>query len=100
MEEIYKVIVDNTIIDEMVKDVNAVEALNALDIDPEDHLYLSDILDPDNSGSIAIADFVDGIRRLRGDPRRSDIVSVDLMIRANQSMLDELMCKVGAIHDK
>jgi len=100
MEDVYKVTVDNAIIDKMVNDTNAIDALNALDIDPEDHLYLSDILDPDNSGSIAIADFVDGIRRLRGDPRRSDIVSVDLMIRANQSMLDELMCKVGAIHDK
>jgi len=65
------------------------EALLALDICEDDHGHLADILDPDNGGTIGVLDMMDGLNRLRGDPRRSDIVTVDLMVRALQlSILD------------
>merc|ERR1712110_1142275 len=65
-------------------------ALQALDIDPNDHKKLSDILDPDHSGTISIHELVNGLQRLRGQPRRSDTVMVDLMVRALQKMTEDI----------
>merc|ERR1712050_708623 len=73
------------VMQKLVQEEEAVEALDNLDIDPGDHPYLADILDPDQSGSIGIIELVDGLKRLRGEPRRSDIVTVDLMVRSLQS---------------
>merc|ERR1719491_1513396 len=98
VDEVFATEVNGADIDEVVKEGLAIEALNALDICPEDHKYLSDILDPDNTGIVPIRDFVDGLRRLRGDPRRSDIVSVDLMIRSLQVVIGDLHIKVNEIH--
>merc|ERR1719362_1442035 len=79
------------VIDEVVhKDEQALHALTKLDIDPSDHKYLSDILDPANTGSISILSMVDGLKRLRGEPRRSDIITVDLMIRSSQKKVDDI----------
>jgi len=71
-------------------DGNAQRALQELDIPKADHRFLSDILDPDNSSTIGIFELIDGLQRLRGDPRRSDIIAVDLMIRATQLKIDDL----------
>mmetsp|Transcript_29786 Transcript_29786/g.74901 ORF Transcript_29786/g.74901 Transcript_29786/m.74901 type:complete len:629 (-) Transcript_29786:9-1895(-) len=98
VDEIHRVAVNGCVIDEVVKDAAAIQALNDLDIDPEDHAYLSDILDPDNGGTIEICEFIDGLRRLRGEPRRSDIVSVDLMIRAMQKQIGDMHEKINAVH--
>merc|ERR1712187_550271 len=59
-----------------------VEALDNLDIHPNDHKRLFDVLDPDRDGFIHIIDLVTGLMRLRGEARRSDIVCVDLMVRS------------------
>merc|ERR1712083_821168 len=50
-----------------------------LDIQEEDLLFLADILDPDQNGSVLAMELLHGIKRLQGCPRRSDIVTVDLM---------------------
>jgi len=50
VETVYSLDVPKSVIDQLAKDPEAVEALNDLDIDPRDHDYLSDILDPDNGG--------------------------------------------------
>jgi len=71
------------------------DALDALDIEPNDHNRLSDILDPDHSGTIGVLELVEGLRRLRGDPRRSDAVSVALMVRSLQERVDEILGKVA-----
>lgn len=62
--------------------------LNSLDIDAHDHKRLPDILDPDHSGTIGVMELVEGLQRLRGDPRRSDVVTVDLMVRSLQEKVD------------
>jgi hypothetical protein len=78
------------VIESVVQDDDTVKkALDALDIDPHDHGRLSDILDPDHSGNVGVLELVEGLRRLRGDPRRSDIVTVDLMVRSLQTKVDE-----------
>lgn len=56
-------------------------ALRDLEIDPLDDDDLVDILDPDQTGTVTITEIQDGLRRLRGFTRRSDILRVDLMVR-------------------
>jgi len=84
VDEIYELDVPCSQIDDLSRDPVAIQALNALDIVPEDRDYLSDILDPDNGGTINVIELVEGLRRLRGEPRRSDIVTVNLMLRSLQ----------------
>jgi len=84
--EIRKFAYDAKSIDAWVKDPYVIHALDELDIDRQDHARLSDILDPQNDGQIPVLDLIDGIRRLRGFPRRSDIITIDLMIREAQNM--------------
>lgn len=84
VDQISKLAYKGTTIDKWVKDPYVVDALDALDIDPQDHDRLSDILDPQNDGQVPVVDLVDGVRRLRGLPRRSDIVCIDLMVRQIQ----------------
>jgi len=69
---------------------SAQHALIELDIDPQDNKYLSDILDPDNSGTIGVLELVDGLKRLRGEPRRSDTIAIDLMVRSLQEKIDDI----------
>jgi len=97
VDEIFHVAVPGSVIDLVVQDSVAIAALDDLDIDPEDHKYLADILDPDNGGFIAVSELVDGLRRLRGDPRRSDIVTVDMMIRSIQIQVGDIQAKVTAL---
>merc|ERR1712014_27175 len=77
-----KVELPRDIFDEVLLDPTVREALDNLDIDPNDHKRLEDILDPDRDGTIQVVDLITGLMRLRGQARRSDIVCVDLMIRS------------------
>eukprot|EP00441_Pelagodinium_beii_P012151 CAMPEP_0197696450 /NCGR_PEP_ID=MMETSP1338-20131121/116631_1 /TAXON_ID=43686 ORGANISM="Pelagodinium beii, Strain RCC1491" /NCGR_SAMPLE_ID=MMETSP1338 /ASSEMBLY_ACC=CAM_ASM_000754 /LENGTH=580 /DNA_ID=CAMNT_0043279567 /DNA_START=137 /DNA_END=1879 /DNA_ORIENTATION=- len=79
------------VIDEVSTDPEVIQILNDLDIHPQDHARLSDIFDPDNGGSVFIGDVAVGIRRLRGEARRSDIMAIDLMIRSVQPVLAEIL---------
>lgn len=82
----------SNIVDEVFRqDEKAIAALKELDIDPHDNTKLADILDPDHSGSIDFAELALGLQRMRGVPRRSDIVTVDLMLRSAQEKLDEIL---------
>merc|ERR1712039_878150 len=73
------------VFDEIIHDPIVIEALANLDIDPNDNKKLNDILDPDRDGRVHILDLVTGLMRLRGQPRRSDVVCVDLMVRSLQA---------------
>jgi len=74
-----------------ISDSEVVRALDELEIGRADHKVMFDILDNDNTGTIYIYQLVDGLRRLRGDPRRSDIITVDLMVRSIQEQTDMLV---------
>merc|ERR1712061_292392 len=78
----------------MVKDPKVIKALDELDIDRADHKHLSDILDPDKSGDITVLELVTGLKRLRGEPKRSDIISIHLMIRSLHERVDEVLHEV------
>jgi len=93
--------VPRTVLDHVIaNDKTVMQALFNLDIDQQDHKHLSDILDPDNSGSISILEFIDGLKRLRGDARRSDIITVDLMIRSLQERIGEMLRLLEDMHSK
>lgn len=63
--------------------------LRELDIADEDQFDLFDTLDVDGSGTVDINELLAGIAKLRGDPRRSDIVAVSLLLRSVQAELRE-----------
>merc|ERR1712176_1140349 len=66
------------------------DLLKDLDIADEDQLDLFETLDVDGGGTIDLEEFVVGLSRLRGDPRRSDIVSVNLIVRSIQMALNKI----------
>merc|ERR1712129_690886 len=68
---------------------DAQRALRKLEVETVDYRNLADVLDPDNNGTVGVLELVDGLMRLRGDPRRSDIVGVDLMVRSLQERVDD-----------
>lgn len=78
---------------------NVRHALLNLDIDPTDQKRLSDILDPDHSGTVSVLELTEGLKRLRGDPRRSDVVTCDLMIRSLQEKVDDIHDRVKGLYD-
>jgi len=91
LERLQKEEISRELFDEVIEtDGNAQQALQELDIQRADHRYLSDILDPDNSSTIGVFELIDGLQRLRGDPRRSDIIAVDLMVRSIQLKVDDI----------
>merc|ERR1712100_789228 len=55
-----------------------------LDVSDEDQFYLFTTLDADGSGTIDLGEMLDGIAKLRGGARRSDIVALALTINSIQ----------------
>jgi len=76
--------IDTELFNEWFRDDRVRIALNDLDIDPGDHASLFDILDGDQSGTLFVNEIIDGLKRLRGEPRRSDIIAIDLKVRSVQ----------------
>lgn len=70
------------------------KALSDLDIHQGDWPVLADILDPQNDHFVPLIQIVEGISRLRGPPRRSDIVTVDLMVRDIQLNIGKLLTEI------
>jgi len=81
---------EKSVLDNWVRDPEVKRALKDLDIDPQDFNDLSDILDPDQSGTIEMVELQEGLRRLRGFTRRSDILRVDLMVRSLARNLNDV----------
>merc|ERR1719362_205588 len=68
----------------------AKQILANLDIEEQDCLNLSDVLDKNKNGLIDIMELISGLRRLRGPARRGDIAAVDLAIQSIQARVDEM----------
>jgi Ca2+-binding EF-hand superfamily protein len=107
VEQIAHENVDHVQFDRFIRDADVLEALEDLEIDAADHRGLFEILDADNTGSITLVEFLDGLRRLRGFPRRSDTICIDLMVREMQCQIhllvegvDNLISGVSKISDR
>lgn len=74
----------------LVKDEYAAKALDELDVSREDHGFLCTILDPENRKAVSVREIVQGIQRIRGEPRRSDIVAVGLVVRSIKTQMGVL----------
>lgn len=61
------------------------QLLRDLDIAEQDQFDLFETLDVDGSGTVDLDELLAGISKLRGDPRRSDIVAVSLLLRSVQA---------------
>jgi len=83
--DFFKSVVDNFEMHHLLQD---------LDVPKEDHLDLFDICDADGSGVLSVDELVTGIKRLRGDPRRSDIVFVMLRINETLSEMQEMRAEL------
>merc|ERR1719506_379272 len=66
------------------------ELLCDLDIAEGEHADLFDTLDADGSGTLDVDEFVTGIGKLRGEARKSDMVSVLLKTRHITQILTEV----------
>merc|ERR1712039_782728 len=60
------------------------EIFHDLDVADEDLEEMFDVMDADNSGTIDLAELVEGTAKLRGEARRSDIASMFFMIKKVQ----------------
>eukprot|EP00929_Paragymnodinium_shiwhaense_P102073 TRINITY_DN65274_c0_g1_i1.p1 TRINITY_DN65274_c0_g1~~TRINITY_DN65274_c0_g1_i1.p1 ORF type:complete len:687 (+),score=124.62 TRINITY_DN65274_c0_g1_i1:71-2131(+) len=94
-KDIYTLDISATKLQTIASDFEVKQALNDLEIDPEDHDQLSEILDPDQNGSITVVELIDGLKKLRGEPKRSDIVQLDLMLRSVMGVVKEIKAAVG-----
>jgi len=98
VDAIYDMVIPCSVIDALCQDDQAVTVLECLEIDPDDQYYLSDVVDPDHNGSVKVIEIVEGITKLRGEPRKSDMICLDLMLRSIQVSLLEftnLMKEIG-----
>jgi len=64
--------------------------MDELDIPPGDRASLFDVLDSDGSGGLAVTELVQGLLKVRGEARRSDVIAVLLSVRTMQSMVRDL----------
>merc|ERR1719453_764872 len=71
--------------------------LRELDINADDHVNLFDILDCEHRGSVFVGTVIDGIARLRGDAKKSDIVTVDFMVRSIQNQCNSLALSMAKV---
>eukprot|EP00929_Paragymnodinium_shiwhaense_P044720 TRINITY_DN22935_c0_g1_i1.p1 TRINITY_DN22935_c0_g1~~TRINITY_DN22935_c0_g1_i1.p1 ORF type:complete len:653 (-),score=101.39 TRINITY_DN22935_c0_g1_i1:131-2089(-) len=90
VDDVYDLKINTSELDRLGADVEVRTALDDLDVDPEDHQLLADILDVEQTGHVAVIELLQGVKRLRGNPRRSDIVAVDLTCRAIQNNLKDM----------
>jgi len=84
----------------IAEDPDVIRIMEELDIDPRDCDGLSDLMDSDNDGHVHITELINGLKRLRGSSKRSDVVAVDLMVRTIQVKLDDLCWLVGDLEKK
>lgn len=73
----------------VIQDPEVQKILNELDL-PAERANLFDILDANGSGTIGALELLEGILKVRGQPRQSDIVGCLLAIRSLQLMTRKL----------
>jgi len=76
------------VFEDTMMDPEAQKLLEDLDVAEEDRMGLFDVLDADGGGTLQLLEIILGVLKLRGMPRRSDVVQVGLMVRSLQEKLD------------
>lgn len=97
LQETTKLEIDASFFQELCDNQQFQEILNHLEIATEDRVDLFDTLDVGGHGKLDLRDMVMGIAKLRGQPRRSDIVGAAMVARNLQKEQRKLL---AAITDK
>merc|ERR1711920_630931 len=74
----------------IVEHPGAKEIFHDLEVADDDIINMFEVLDSDHSGTIDLGELVEGIAKLRGEARRSDIAAMFFMIKSLQSEMDRL----------
>merc|ERR1712232_485690 len=74
---------------DLIEEEEFVERLRELDIADEDIPDLFDTFDADDSGTLTVIELLKGIKKLRGDPRRSDVIAVSLVVTSIHDLVME-----------
>jgi len=76
--------------DQVIADPAVQQILEDLDVPAEDRMGLFDVLDADGGGTLGLDELISGIIRLRGEPRRSDVIHVGIVVRSIQDELKHI----------
>mmetsp|Transcript_23472 Transcript_23472/g.45623 ORF Transcript_23472/g.45623 Transcript_23472/m.45623 type:complete len:576 (-) Transcript_23472:53-1780(-) len=83
--------ISKEVFEKTLEDFEAQQLLADLDVAEEDWLGLFDVLDADDGGTLHLFEIIRGVLKLRGEPRRSDVVQVVLMVRSVQDSIKQLL---------
>merc|ERR1712232_717414 len=82
-----QMVITRATFDELMQNTEFLQVFRDLDITDEDTAHLFDTLDVDRSGTLDLEEIKNGISKLRGTARRSDMVLVETLLR---KVLDDL----------
>lgn len=80
-------VIHKDIFHNVIRQARGQAILHDLELPPEEYESLFEVFDADGGGTLSIEEILLGVKELRGDPRRSDIVSISLRMRAIQEQL-------------
>merc|ERR1712232_503375 len=89
MEDASSLILSKDFFKVLIQDESFKEILHEFDIGNEDIPDLFDTFDADLSGFLSVKELLRGIKKMRGEPKRSDIVEVGLVVHAIHDLLTE-----------
>eukprot|EP00927_Polykrikos_kofoidii_P017842 TRINITY_DN18182_c0_g1_i1.p1 TRINITY_DN18182_c0_g1~~TRINITY_DN18182_c0_g1_i1.p1 ORF type:complete len:646 (+),score=92.83 TRINITY_DN18182_c0_g1_i1:149-2086(+) len=77
-----EVVITRDFFEALTDDPDFGDILLNMDISDENQLDLFETLDVDDNGSIDLGELINGLCKLRGDARRSDVISMSLVLRS------------------
>jgi len=98
IQQMRNVSVTKGVFQTFLSDREVIQNLERLDVPEEERLDLFDVLDANGNGSIQMDELINGVIKLRGDPRRSDIIHVLLVLRSLQEEMQDFRDFVHGVH--
>jgi len=89
LEELLHLSVTRDVFNTFLQDEEVCTILTALDVPEEERLDIFEVLDANGNGTIQLEELLNGVMKLRGDPRRSDVIHVLLVLRSLQEEMQE-----------
>jgi len=97
LQEAMQLEITKAIFETAVHQKRAQIVLHDLELPPEEYETLFEVFDADGGGTLTIEEILQGIKELRGNPRRSDVVSIALRMRAVQEQLKRVEADVTVL---